>query len=148
MQLVPKKLFTLAAVTALGAAGLFAQAAPHKMARRNGGRFARVMAMALNLTDAQKSQVQSIFQDSFQQAKPIRQQLRQNRMNLQAAVKAGDTTQIQQLSSAEGAEMGQLAGIRANAMSKVYKTLTPDQQQKFDSLQQAMRGGGRRGAKG
>jgi Spy/CpxP family protein refolding chaperone len=98
------------------------------------------MSTYLNLTDAQKSQMTSIFQEARQSAQPIRQQLRQTRQDLQTAIKAGDSGQIQQLTAAEGTQMGQLAAIRASAQAKMYKILTPDQQQKLSTLQAAMHG--------
>ena len=140
MQLFSKKLFAGLAVAVVGAGSLLAA----QPARRHGG-FMNVMATYLNLTDAQKTQAQSIFQEARQSAKPIAMQLRDDRKALQTAAKAGSTDQIQQLAAAEGAGIGKLAAIRASAFAKMYKTLTPDQQQKLDALQQA-RGSGRRGA--
>jgi Spy/CpxP family protein refolding chaperone len=72
-----------------------------------------------------------------QSGQPIRQQLRQTRQSLRAAVQANDTAQIQQLAATEGSQVGQLAAIRGTAMAKVYQVLTPDQQQKMATLQQA-----------
>ena len=91
----------------------------------------------LNLTDAQKAQAKSIFQGARQSAQPVRQQLMETRKSLRAAIKANNTAQIQQLSATEGNELGQLAAIRGSAFAKVYQTLTPDQQQKLDALQQS-----------
>jgi len=91
----------------------------------------------LNLTTAQKTQAKSIFQDARQSAQPVRQQLQQTRQALRAAVQANDAAQIQQLSTTEGGEMGQLTAIRSSAMAKVYQILTPDQQQKLAEFQQA-----------
>ena len=132
MQVLNKKIGAWMAVAALGTAGLFAQTPP---ARHNQhGRFAQ----ELNLTDAQKSQMKSIFQAARQSAAPVRQQLQQTRQSLQAAVKAGDSAQIQQLSATEGTEMGQLTAIRASARAQMFKMLTPEQQQKLSTLQAAM----------
>jgi len=148
MRLSHSKLFAGMAVVALGTTAVFAQPpqppqapqtqqAPH----RAHGRMLRRMAAFLNLTPDQKVQAKSIFQQSAQSSKPIRQQMRQDRTALQAAIKAGDTNQIQQLTASIGNEQGQLAASRATAMSKLYKTLTPDQQQKFDSFHQSMHAG-------
>lgn len=140
MKVCSSKIGAWLAVTALGTASLFAQAPPSGRHFERNGRFGAVMSTYLNLTDAQKTQMKSIFQDARQSAQPIRQQLRQTRESLQAAVKAGDSAQIQQLATTEGNELGQLAAIRASAHAKMYKMLTPEQQQKMSTLQTAMHG--------
>lgn len=138
MQLLRSKMGAWMAVAALGTAGLFAQTPPPARHFQHQARSGAVMAAALNLTDVQQTQMKSIFQEARQSSQPIRQQLRQTRQSLQAAVKAGDTNQIQQLSAAEGTQMGQLAAIRASAHAKMFKMLTPDQQQKLSTLQASM----------
>ena len=140
MQVFSKKIGAWLAVATLGAASLFAQAPPSGRHFGQHGRFGAVMSTYLNLTDAQKTQMKSIFDEARQSAQPIRQQLRQTRQSLQAAVKVGDSAQIQQLATTEGNEVGQLAAIRASANAKMYKMLTPEQQQKLSTLQTAMHG--------
>src|ERR1700732_2378295 len=117
MQVLSKKMGAWMAVAALAAASLFAQTPPPARHNHQHGQ----LAAALNLTDAQKSQMKWIFQEARQAARPARQHLKQIRQSLQAAVKAGDSNQIQQLASTEGTEMGQLAAIHASARAKVFK---------------------------
>jgi Spy/CpxP family protein refolding chaperone len=106
------------------------------MARNHFGK----LAEQLNLTDAQKEQAKTIFQEARQQAQPIRQQLRENREALAAAVKAGKgDAEIQQLSATTGSLMGQLTAIRTEAFAKVYATLTPEQRTKADQLHEQMK---------
>ena len=137
MKLFPHKTAAFAAVVALGATSLFAaQTTPAPFHGRRGRRGA-FLGNYLNLTTAQKTQAKSIFQDARQSAQPVRQQLQQTRQAMRAAVQANDAAQIQQLSTTEGGEMGQLTAIRSSAMAKVYQILTPDQQQKFAEFQQA-----------
>ena len=140
MQVLSKKMGAWMAVAALGTASLFAQTPPPARHFQRQGRSGAMMAAALNLTDAQKSQMQSIFQQARQSAQPVRQQLKQTRQSLQAAVQAGDSAQIQQLAATEGTEMGQLAAIRASAHASMFKMLTPEQQQKLSTLQASMHG--------
>ena len=140
MQVLSKKMGAWMAVAALGTASLFAQTPPPAQHFQHQGRSGAMMAAALNLTDAQKSQMKSIFQEARQSSQPIRQQLKQTRQSLQAAVQAGDSNQIQQLSATEGTEMGQLAAIHASARAKMFKMLTPEQQQKLSTLQASMHG--------
>jgi Spy/CpxP family protein refolding chaperone len=137
MQLSIDKLTALTAVAALGAAGLFAQATLAPRHAQHRGPMGPRMAAALNLTDAQKAQTTTIFQQARQTAKPVRQQLMATRQSLRAAVQAGNTTQIQQLSTTEGTELGRLAAIHSSAFAQVYKTLTPEQQQKLATIQAA-----------
>jgi Spy/CpxP family protein refolding chaperone len=122
------------AAAALGAASLLAQTPPAGRHSQHQGRFVQ----QLNLTDAQKSEMKSIFQEARQASQPVRQQLKQTRQSMQAAVQAGNSDQIQQLSATEGTEMGQLAAIRASAHAKMFKMLTPEQQQKLSTLQASM----------
>jgi Spy/CpxP family protein refolding chaperone len=140
MQVLSKKMGAWMAVAALGTASLFAQTPPPARHFQHRGRSGAMMAAALNLTDAQKSQMKSIFQEARQSSQPIRQQLRQTRQSLNAAVQAGNSDQIQQLSATEGTEMGQLAAIHASARAKMFKMLTPEQQQKLSTLQASMHG--------
>ena len=130
-----RKIAAWTAVAALGAAGLVA--AETSQARQHGrARFDHFMS-ELNMTDAQRVQAKTIFQGARQSAQPVRQQLMETRKSLRAAIKADDTAQIQQLSKVEGSEIGQLMAIRGTAFAKVYQTLTPDQKQKAEALEQA-----------
>ncbi len=56
---------------------------------------------------------------------------------LRAAIKADDMSQIKQLSSTEGTEIGQLTVIRSSAFAKTYKILTPAQRQKLADFERA-----------
>ena len=93
------------------------------------------MANYLNLTAAQRGQAKTIFREASQSAKPVRQQLRETRQSLQAAIKSGNSDQIQQFAATEGTEKGQLAAIRATAFAKLYPILTAEQQQKLAEFQ-------------
>lgn len=135
MQPFSRKFLAMTAVAALSAVTLVAQPS-QRLARAKGHRM-RELATALSLTPDQKAQAKSIFQEAGQTARPVRMQLRQDRAALQAAVKSGDAKQIEQLTASIGNERGQLAATRATAFSKLYKMLTPDQQQKFDAFQQS-----------
>src|SRR6266550_901202 len=123
MQVLNKKIGAWMAVAALGTAGLFAQTPPSGRHFQHQGRFGAVMAAALNLTDAQKTQMKSIFDEARQSSQPVRQQLKQTRQSLQAAVQAGNSDQIQQLAATQGTELGQLTAIRASAHAKMFKIL-------------------------
>ena len=135
--------FATAAALAAGMAFAQAPATPAKpvkpgmMARRNGIR--PRMMRNLNLTDAQKQQAKAIFQEARQTAKPVRDQLKQNRQAMAAAIKNNDTYQINQLATTMGSLEGQLAAIRSGAAAKFYTILTPDQKTQADQMRQKAR---------
>lgn len=92
--------------------------------------FARMhqnMMKALNLTDAQKQQAKTIFQETREKTKPVRAELRQNRQALRDAIKADNKADIQKLSKTDGELMGRLLTARNEAKAKFYSLLTPEQ---------------------
>jgi Spy/CpxP family protein refolding chaperone len=97
------------------------------------------MMQALNLTAAQKQQSKTIFDDARQKAAPIRQEMRQNREALHAAVKANNASDIERLSSHQGELQGKALAIRSEAMAKFYAILSPEQRTKADEMQSRMR---------
>jgi len=100
----------------------------------------RRIAQALNLTDAQKQQAQAIIQQTRQTVQPLRQQSKENRQALMAAVKAGKgDVEIHQLALTQGNLAGQLVAARAEALAKFYSTLTPEQRAKADLMGQQLR---------
>jgi protein CpxP len=132
-----RNLTIFGAVAALAAGMLFAQTQTAPQHRGPGRAFAHQrMMQSLNLTDAQKAQAKTIFDQARQSAQPLRTQLQQNRQALNAAAKAGNSASIQQLSNDEGRLLGQLIAIRTEAKAKFYAILTPAQRAQADQLQQ------------
>ena len=76
---------------------------------------------------------------------PIRQEMRQNREALAAAVKANNTAQIERLSVQQGNLIGKTLAIKTQARAKFYATLTPEQRMKADQMFEQMRSRMRRG---
>jgi Spy/CpxP family protein refolding chaperone len=100
----------------------------------------RRIAQALNLTDAQKQQAQAIIQQTRQTVQPLRQQSKQNRQALMAAIQAGKgDVEIHQLALTQGNLAGQLVAARAEALAKFYGTLTPEQRAKAVQMRQQVR---------
>jgi Spy/CpxP family protein refolding chaperone len=97
------------------------------------------MEQQLNLTDTQKQQAKSIFDNARTSAQPIRQQLRENHQALMSAAKTQNDSQIQQLSAKQGKLEGQLVAIRTEAFSKFYAMLTPEQRTKADQMHEQFR---------
>jgi Spy/CpxP family protein refolding chaperone len=97
------------------------------------------MMQVLNLTTTQQQQADTIFSDARQKAQPIRQEIRQNREALYAAVKANNTSEIDRLSSHQGELQGAALAVRSEAMAKFYAILTPGQRTKWDEIHREMR---------
>lgn len=94
----------------------------------------------LDLTDAQKEQVKAIFDAARASAEPLREQLKENREKIQAAVKAGNVAEVEVLSGQQGTLAGQLAAIGHKAAIRVrQEVLTSDQIQKLDEFQADMK---------
>jgi len=130
-------------LTAIGVAGLaagmaFAQAPqgataahPHRMEGRRAMR-RKMMIGYLGLTDQQQTQAKAIFSSAHDSARPLRQQLKQVRVDLHAAIQAGQP--VNDLAASEGKLRGQLVAIRANAAEQFRGLLNPQQLQKLQDL--------------
>jgi Spy/CpxP family protein refolding chaperone len=99
-------------------------------------RVRRQMMRELALTPEQKQQAKTILQNTRQQAQPLAQQLHQNRQALTAAVQAGDSAKIQQLSNTMGSLEGQVLAIRSAGRAQFFALLTPDQKAKAAAFRQ------------
>ena len=86
----------------------------------------------LGLTDQQQTQAKAIFSSARESAQPLRQQLKQVRADLRAAIQAGQP--VNELAANEGKLRGQLVAIRANAAEQFRGLLTPPQLQKLQDL--------------
>ena len=133
-------LFALAGVLATGLALAQTSTAPTAQVKLGlKGIVRQRVIKALGLTATQKEQAKTIFQDAKQTGQPVRQLLKQNREAMTAAVKANNTSQIQQLAVEQGNLEGQLVANQATAKAKFYAILTPDQQTKLDSMAQTLK---------
>jgi len=100
------------------------------------------LTQVLDLTESQKGQARTIFEEAAQSAQPVQQELRQNREKLTAAAKAGNSDmEIEKLATQQGYLMGKLLSIHAMAMSKFYRILTPEQRAKADQTLEQFRQG-------
>ncbi len=111
------------------------------MRARRGG-MGELMAGYLGLTDAQKAQLQAIHEKARTDSQPIREQLRRNRQDLQAAIKSGGD--VEGLAAQQGKLLGELVAIRARTQQQFRALLTPEQLAKLDQFQ--ARRGNRRNA--
>ena len=132
------KVLALAAVATLGAGLLFAQGAFNRGERRQ--RLLNFVADYLDLTAAQRTQAKSVLEAERQEVQPIVEQLRQGHENMRAAIKAGKSdADLESIAAAQGKLVGELAGIHAKAVAKIYATLTPEQKAKADTLHDHVR---------
>lgn len=92
------------------------------------------IASYLGLTQAQQDNAKATFESARAAAQPLMTELRAARQALEDAVKAGKVDEIQALSAKIGTLTGQLIATHAQAMSKFYASLTPEQQAKADKL--------------
>ncbi|HZU27312.1 MAG TPA: Spy/CpxP family protein refolding chaperone [Bryobacteraceae bacterium] len=87
---------------------------------------------ALNLSTDQQTQLQQIITNFRQQAQPLHQKLRTDEAALMTAAKT-QANGAQLDGSAVGADLANLAVLRAQAFGQFYKILNPDQQAKVDA---------------
>jgi protein CpxP len=137
-------------IAALASGMIFAQASgpssqqpqpPVQHRQWNRGQMFDRMATKLNLTDDQKQQAKSIMGSAHESAKPVRDQLRQDRLALKDAVKAGKSdAEIDQISANLGRDTAQMTAIRTKAFAKVYALLTPAQRTQADQMHGHARG--------
>jgi len=108
----------------------------------------------LKLSSEQASEAGNILTAAAQQASQIRTQIDKSRVDLAGAIIEGKSPdEIQKLVEAHTALQAQLDGVEADAFSKVFATLKPNQQSKAGQAFELMAGmldrqsggGGRRG---
>jgi len=110
----------------------------------NGMMFGRHMgwiARKLDLSDAQKTQIQGIIQSEQPNFAPLVKQLAANHEQMLVATRGGsfDETQVRTLANQQAQTLAELMVVRERVISKVYNTvLTADQKTKADALRQHM----------
>ena len=150
-----KTLMHFGTIAALASGMMFAQTPdpstqqpqpPAQHRQWNRGQMLDRMATKLNLTDDQKQQAKTIMGSARESSKPVRDQLRQDRLALKNAVKAGKSdAEIDQISANLGRDTAQMTAIRTKAFAKVYGLLTPEQRTQADHLADHARGMGGHG---
>lgn len=86
-----------------------------------------LVAKALNLTDAQRTQLKTILQGTQESVKPIRQQMQPLHQQLQQAIKDNNVAGIQAATSAIAPLQAQMMVLRANSSAQFLQILTPEQ---------------------
>lgn len=93
-----------------------------------------LVAKALDLTDAQKTQLKSILQRTQESAKALRQQMQPLRQQLQQAIKDNNAAGIQAAASAIAPLEAQVMALRASAAAQFLQLLTPEQKAKLGQV--------------
>jgi len=106
------------------------------LARQLGG----MLGWALDLTDAQRTQVRTIVTQAMQGSQALANQLRTLREQELAAVKANKSEQeLRSLAQSSATLLAQLHGAQLVTEAKVYQVLTPAQRDKLERIRTAMR---------
>ncbi len=105
------------------------------------GRHLGWIAHKLDLSDAQKTQIQSMIQAERPNFAPLVKQLAADHQQMLVATRGGsfDEAQVRTLANQQAQTLAELMVIRERVISQVYNTvLTPDQKTKADTLRQHM----------
>jgi len=105
---------------------------------RHGGHMG-YMAKALNLTDAQKQQIKSIWQANRASSGPLMQQMAQNRLAMLTATSGGtfDQAKVTALANQQAQLTAQMTVQRESIQHQIYtQVLTPEQRTAADQLRQ------------
>ena len=138
------KYLAIALALVIAAGGVTAVWAHVRTGGANGMMFGRHMgwiARKLDLSDAQKTQIQSMIQAERPNFAPLVKQLAANHQQMLVATRGGsfDEAQVRTLANQQAQTLAQLMVIRERLISKAYNTvLTPDQKTKADTLRQHM----------
>ncbi|MEZ5352363.1 MAG: Spy/CpxP family protein refolding chaperone [Bryobacteraceae bacterium] len=99
------------------------------------GRLMRFAAHMLDLTDAQETQIKTIFQDSFQANEGLRSELKKIHEQGEEAVKANKgEAEYARIANSASPLVSQMIASHMTAMAKVYQVLTPAQREKAEKL--------------
>jgi Spy/CpxP family protein refolding chaperone len=137
-----KKVYIGIALAVVVAAGTLAAVRAH--AHAGHGMFGHHLgwiARKLDLTDAQKIQIQTMIQAERPNFEPLLKQLASNHQQMLAATHGGnfDEAQVRTLANQQAQTLADLIVVRERVITKVYNTvLTADQKTKADALRQQM----------
>ncbi|HYA95013.1 MAG TPA: Spy/CpxP family protein refolding chaperone [Terriglobales bacterium] len=99
------------------------------------------IARKLDLTDAQKTQLQAAIQAERPNFEPLVKQLAANHQQMLVTTRGGnfDEAQVRTLANQQAQTLADLMVVRERVIAKVYNTvLTADQKAKADALRQNM----------
>jgi Spy/CpxP family protein refolding chaperone len=109
-----------------------AHSQPRQTARNWQDRLLHRLTMRLNLSADQQMQVKGILQQARAENKSLQPQVRQERMQLHAAIKSDSLGQIDQITHQNMDLNSKMEATHVKTIAKIYSILTPDQKAKFD----------------
>lgn len=100
------------------------------------------LAFRLNLSAEQREQVRAILDRAEPQTAALREQLNDNRQQLQALMRQGGASEseIRKLAEAQGRLKADLMVNRAQVRSAISAVLTPEQRERFQQMGPGLRG--------
>jgi protein CpxP len=96
----------------------------------------------LNLTDAQKEQVKAIRAEEGPKMKPLMQQLKAGRDQLEALRKSGtfDEAKVRAIAKGQADTLTDMIVVKECMMSRIYGVLTPEQRAKAEEMRDSKHG--------
>lgn len=94
------------------------------------------MADSLELSEAQRSQVQQILSSSQEQTSAYREELQQLREQLRAMREGFDEDTARSITDRIGVIMGEMAYVMASTHAEIYAMLTPQQRAELDAMRE------------
>src|SRR5208337_2394352 len=109
----------------------------HRRFGRHHGHFG--LWKKLNLTDAQRTQIKTIMSEERPKMKPLFQQLKAGRDQLNALRKSGpfDEAKVQSIAKGQAATLAEMIVEKQRMKSMMYAVLTPEQRAKAEKLREA-----------
>ena len=101
------------------------------------------MGAILDLTEAQKTEIEALFNEQWQDHQQLREQMHASRDEMRGAQTPGDFNETDfRAKAAKRAELKtEMMVQKAKLRQQVYNLLTPEQQEKADALGGMMSGG-------
>jgi Spy/CpxP family protein refolding chaperone len=93
----------------------------------------------LNLTDAQKQQIKAIRAEESPKMKPLGQQLKAGRDQLNALMKSGpfDEAKVRSIAKGQADTLTELIVAKERMKSRIYAVLTPEQRAKAEQIRES-----------
>ena len=116
--------------------------ADYRCGKRGGGKqgpFEGRMAAKLNLSSEQQAQIKAIVETERERMAPLREQMREQRDQLQAAMKAQpfDENTLRQLAASQAEARTEMMVHRAQVRNQINAVLTEEQREQADKLRAA-----------
>ncbi len=113
----------------------------HRHFGRHHGRFGlwKMIGRKLNLTDAQRNQIKTIVSEERPKMKPLFQQLKAGREQLEALMKSGpfDEAKVRSIAKGQADTIADMIVARQRMKSQIWAVLTPEQRAKAEKLREA-----------